>query len=358
LLKQTLKTMESALKELTDINYALDKVLIVAITDPQGTITFANQKFCEISKYSLEELLGQNHRIINSGYHSKEFFREMWRTIGSGKIWRGEIQNKAKDGTLYWVDTTIVPCLNEQGKPYRYVSFRIDITNRKKAEEQLRRSERIAAAGQLASGIAHEIRNPLAAIKWSLQFLRSCERKEQENHIDLILSELERIDSIVGDFLKLAKPDSVSFHDRDVRVLLEQIVRLMNTQAMRNHVQFVLDCENEIPLIHCEENQLKQVFINLIKNALEAMPNGGTLTIQVQRDGADKIRIRFVDQGHGIPAEYLPRLGEPFFTTKEKGTGLGLMISHKIIEDHGGKMWITSEVNRGTTVEILLPIAG
>ena len=176
--ERTGMALDQRTKDLADVSYAIDQSAIVAVTDVKGTIKYVNDKFCEISKYSREELLGQDHRIINSGYHPKEFIRQLWTTIANGRIWRGEIRNRAKDGSIYWVDTTIVPFLSSDGKPYQYVAIRHDITQRKLAEEQvlrqsaeLQRAAQLSFVGELAAGLAHEIKNPLAGIQGGVDIL-------------------------------------------------------------------------------------------------------------------------------------------------------------------------------------------
>src|SRR5256714_10663757 len=165
------EALRRSLKELADLKFALDESAIVAITDQRGVINYVNDKFCEISKYTREELLGQDHRIINSGYHPKEFIRGLWTTIAQGQVWRGELRNRARDGSIYWVDTTIVPFLNAEGKPRQYLAIRSDITQRKAMEQQLADQAALTQLGQLAAVVAHEVRNPLAGLKGSPQVL-------------------------------------------------------------------------------------------------------------------------------------------------------------------------------------------
>lgn len=229
-----------------------------------------------------------------------------------------------------------------------------DITKRKEQTEQLlQKSEKLALLGQMAAGIAHEIRNPLTSIRGFIQLFKTNTQKEE--YYDIVLSELDRINDIVGEFLVLAKPTAAVFAEKDVKELIKDVVTLINTQSILNNVQIFVELECDLPRISCEENQLKQVFLNLLKNAIEAMPSGGNIDVRVKLKEEDKISIQIIDQGIGIPKDRISTLGEPFYTTKEKGTGLGLMTCYKIIESHNGQIIIDSTVNEGTTIEIILP---
>lgn len=229
-----------------------------------------------------------------------------------------------------------------------------DVTERKKQTEQLlQKSEKLALLGQMAAGIAHEIRNPLTSIKGFIQLFKT--EQSRVEYYDIVLSELDRINNIVGEFLVLAKPTAAVFAERDIKDLIKDVVTLINTQSILNNVQIFVEFESELPKISCEENQLKQVFLNLLKNAIEAMPTGGSIDVKVTVKEEGKISILIIDQGIGIPKERMSTLGEPFYTTKEKGTGLGLMTCYKIIESHNGQLTIDSIMGEGTTIEIILP---
>jgi PAS domain S-box-containing protein len=353
--KKAEEKLRNSLKELNDIKFALDQSSILAFTDAKGIITNVNDKFCEISKYSREELIGKDHSILNSGYHPPRFFKNLWKTIEEGKVWKGEIRNKAKDGTYYWVDTTIVPFLDEKGKPYQYLSIRNDITERKKTEETLHRQDKLAAVGQLAAGVAHEIRNPLTSIKGYAEFLQLDEKDpERLEYFDIILEEIERVNSIVEEFMVLAKPKAAILEEKNIVPIIKDVLNLLAFEARKKKVRLHFSSCEEIIQVECDEDRLKQVFLNLIKNGIEAMPNGGDLWVCTNVKD-DKVEISIKDTGVGIPQEKLAKLGEPFFTTKEDGNGLGLMVSFKIIESHNGHIYVESEVDKGTTFNIVLP---
>src|SRR5512134_4011163 len=195
------------LQQLADVKSAIDHAAIVATTDVTGRITYVNDKFCEISQYSREELIGQDHRIINSGHHPQAFIRDLWRTIAAGRVWHGELRNKAKDGSYYWVDTTIVPFLNARGKPYQYIAIRADITARKAAERRLAEQAALARVGQMAAVVAHEVRNPLAGIKGAMQVLMA-RRQPGDAEITVMRDITERIDALgelINDLMVFAR---------------------------------------------------------------------------------------------------------------------------------------------------------
>ncbi|KMQ00400.1 ATP-binding protein [Bacillus thuringiensis] len=229
-----------------------------------------------------------------------------------------------------------------------------DITERKKTEELLNKSDTLAAIGQLAAGVAHEVRNPLTVIKGFIQLFQ-INKEDQEKYFNLMLSEIERIEAILQEFLSIAKTDEISTEKKNIYQIFKNVVSLMNTKAIMTNIQVELYADSKDIIIECSENQLKQVFINILQNSIEAMPDGGRISIHIKEIGKDGIIISVIDKGIGIPEERIKRLGEPFYSTKEKGTGIGLMLSYKIIESHQGKISIMSEVGVGTTVTIYLP---
>lgn len=229
-----------------------------------------------------------------------------------------------------------------------------DITERKKTEELLNKSDTLAAIGQLAAGVAHEVRNPLTVIKGFIQLFQ-INKEDQEKYFDLMLSEIERIEAILQEFLSIAKTDEISTEKKNIYQIFKNVVSLMNTKAIMTNIQVELYTDSKDLIIECSENQLKQVFINILQNSIEAMPDGGEISIHIKEIGKDGIIISVIDKGIGIPEERIKRLGEPFYSTKEKGTGIGLMLSYKIIESHQGNISIMSEVGIGTTVTIYLP---
>jgi len=354
--KQDQLRIKEMVQEVSDIKFALDQSSIIAFTDKRGIISNVNDKFCRISGYTSEELIGQTHRIVNSGYHSAAFFEELWNTISTGNVWKGEIRNKAKNGSYYWVDTTIIPFMDKQNKPFKYLAIRNDITEKKRTEEILHRQDKLAAVGQLAAGIAHEIRNPLTSIKGYTEFLSMDETgKDRQELFSIVLEEIERVNSIVEEFMVLSKPIAASLQKKEILPIITNVLSVLDYQLRKSKITTQLTFDDSESLVECDENKLKQVFLNFIKNAVEAMPNGGNLLIAVK--SSEEIKVEIKDNGVGMTEEQLQKIGEPFFTTKNDGTGLGLLVSFKIIESFKGKVYIESEKNKGTSFHISFPKA-
>ncbi|WP_394234902.1 PAS domain S-box protein [Niallia oryzisoli] len=265
-----------------------------------------------------------------------------------------EFRYKHANGEWVCLEAVGSPILDEQGEVEQIIVVARDISERKKAEERILKSEKLSVVGELAAGVAHEIRNPLTSIKGFIQLLQS--EVVNQSYTNVILSEIDRLEEIVKGFLSLAKPQPPHREEVDPSILLQDVIHLFESQAILKNVEIVQKPSEDLPMMYCDSNQIKQVFINILQNAVESMPNGGSITIQGSKQNHESLRFRFIDQGNGIPEERIKKIGEPFFSTKEKGTGLGLMISHKIIQEHGGIINIESVVDHGTTVEVTLPI--
>lgn len=370
--------LERSLKELADIKFALDQSTIVAITDQRGIISYVNDEFCRISKYSREELLGQDHRIINSRYHPEEFIRTLWTTIAAGGVWKGEIRNRAKDGSIYWVDTTIVPFLDSEGKPYQYVAVRHDITQRKRAEEEilrqaaeLQRAAQLSFVGELAAGLAHEIKNPLAGIQGAVDILiRRRDKNDPEREaLEGMKHEVQRIDQTVRALLDRARPRLVSVSANSLTDIVGRAVNLARAQSSGAAQDQGIDIQFEPPAdpitVSLDPAQIEDAVLNLIINAIEAVDSdgGGEVKIRVARSQTDSEEgfeeaaiVEIVDDGRGIREEDLNRIFNPFFTTREAGTGLGLPAVRRIARAHGGRVEVKSELGHGSTFTLHLPI--
>ncbi|PZD95445.1 histidine kinase [Paenibacillus sambharensis] len=347
--------LKLANKELQKLSYAIEQSpSMIMITDVRGIIEYVNPVFIRKTGYKSEEIRDRSLKdFLIETTSAPQICSSIEKHIFTGDKWTGELKQKTRDGEWYWETTSLLPIENEDGEIIHYLKVSEDITERKKTEELLRKSEMLSAVGELAAGIAHEIRNPLTALKGFVQLMKA--QGGNETYISIMLSEFDRIEHIINELLLLSKPKIINFQPQNLLMILNDVLLLIDTQALLNKVTIHTELDAGHPYVHCVENQLKQVFINLFKNAIEAMPEGGNIYVRVTRKDDGDIIMSIRDEGCGIPADKLPRLGEPFFTTKEKGTGLGLMVSYNIIEGHNGVMRIQSEEQKGTTITIELP---
>ncbi|PBO84932.1 MAG: hypothetical protein COA77_06770 [Thaumarchaeota archaeon] len=393
--------------KLTEMKDALDEAALVSTTDVSGKILYVNDSFCRISKYSREELLGENHRILKSVYHSAKFFENIWKIISSGKIWRGNIKNKAKDGTFYWVKTIIMPIFDSHNKIKQYVAIRIDITSEKKLYDELNNTHielaknnkiikqqsheliqklilenKLSASTaelqsekkftiqkeEFAAMVSHELKTPIFPIKMHCEMLKdpemmgklNTEQLESVNMIDKMASNLERLTGDIFDAQKLdmkqmqfnmKKFKLCKFLD-DVKLEVAQLVQQKNISLTFNF--------DEVQIISDRE-RLGQVLSNLIRNSIDFVnENTGTIDIGAMKKH-DKIIFYVKDNGIGIPLEKIPKLFRKFYhidtTLKRKhgGTGLGLVICKGIVEGLGGEIWVYSEVGKGTIFTFKIP---
>lgn len=374
-------TSADTIRHLQDIRAALDVSCIVAMTDRKGVITYVNDTFCRISGYNANELIGQTHAIIRSDHHPRSFFKQMWATIGKGKVWRGDICNRAKGGNLYWVDTTIVPFLDDRGRPHQYMAIRADITVRKATEVALQSAhdrllavnqrmveehaslvqrEKLASIELLASGVAHEINNPLAGAMACLKMLRegSVSAESRDEYFSTVMEALERIQLTVRGLLDYARPQHASHGEVDLAQVARSCARLASPQLQRRGAEAIVELDESVTVMG-DRAQLMQAVLNVLLNAAYVSPKGGTVrldSVRVERDGRPLVGVQVTDQGPGIPQEHIDRVCDPFFSTKPEGegTGLGLSITSGILRAHGGHLGLEQAPGGGATVTLWL----
>lgn len=351
-LKESAEELRSTKQYLESfVNHTSDAI---HVSDLEGRVTQVNRAFETMYGWSEEEILGKMLRNVPEELEKE--FGDVWDTVlAGGAVADLETVRYAKDGQPFDVSLTVSSIRDEAEKIVAVATISRNITVRKQTEEMLRRSEKLSVVGQLAAGVAHEIRNPLTTLRGFVQ-LQQQQGSIPPAYLQIMLSELDRINYIVSELLIFAKPQADRFRLAPIADIIRDIVLLLDSQARMNNVRIETRFSEELPDIRCEVNQLKQVFLNVLKNGMEAMPDGGVLFVEAYRAPRDGgVVVRVTDQGEGIPEEHLARLGEPFFSTKESGNGLGLMVSQQIISNHKGTMRFESKLGEGTTVELRLP---
>lgn len=368
--------------------FALDQHAIVAVTDRAGTITYVNDKFCEISGYSREELVGRNHRIINSGYHPKAFFADMYRAIARGEVWHGEIRNRAKDGHFYWVDTTIVPCRDEAGEITQYVAIRADITARKLAEEALQLSNSSLAevnlkltqqnqkleqmtdrAHRFVDDVSHEFRTPLTVIKEFTSIiadgLGGPLNEQQSEWLRTIEVATVDLNQMVEDFLDSSKLRAgrlrVDRCRREVDRIFAGVRPLLARKAAARSIRLAEEVPADLPAVFADEEKVRRIIMNLATNAIKFSPEGSEVRLTARALASGDVEIAVHDRGPGLTPSDMQQLFERFrqlpnaMTPSVKGFGLGLNIARQLAWLNLGRIGVSSKEGSGATFSFTLP---
>jgi len=383
-------------QQLLEQQMALDTTSIVAMTDSKGAITYVNDKFCEISQYSRKELLGKNHSLLSSGHHSKSMWTEMYRTVARGESWHKQVCNQAKDGSLYWVDTTIVAYRDELGKINRYVGIRTDITKQKILEKSLlslvdeqtkelraekeraEQAQRVAeqanhAKSDFLANMSHELRTPMHSILSFSKFgskqiskipLEQKSIEKVARFLGNINESGERLMSLLNNLLDLAKLEAgkmdYSFKRQDLRVSIDKILTEFTTKLDEKSIQLSVESQVENTHAYYDYDKIAQVIANVISNAIKFSPESSEIKIVIEDAEDERLLFSIIDQGAGVPENELEAIFDQFIQSSKTdtgagGTGLGLAICKEIMAAHHGKIW--AENNSGSGIVVKFTIA-
>ena len=375
--------MEQTYSDYNDMLKALDDSSIISILDKDGKIVYANKSFCRITGYALSELIGKTPRELFKSDYPQSYYDEIWNKLRRGITWHGDIKNKAKDGHVFWNSATIVPFLDEDGKPRKFIAVRRDITQRVIAEEKLKKAiEKIEEQKkeiesqyeelkqvdkmkeQFASMVTHELKTPLVPIRGYCKMLKEEDvfgklNQEQLEAVEEINENAARLEKLISDVLDAQRLDMnrMTFNktDFDVVEVITKVKNDLQFMAKDKEVEINIQAPNETIMFHGDASRIRQVIENLVRNAVDFVPQGrGIITVKLEKIGR-KLIFGVKDNGIGIPAEKQEQLFTKFYqvdTTharKHGGSGLGLAICKGIVENHGGKIWVESEPGKGST---------
>jgi PAS domain S-box-containing protein len=337
------------------------------ITDMEGKIIYVNPAFERASGYSKEELIGKNPNVFGSGKHPRIFWEGMWKTITSGEVWVGEVENKRRNGDPYLTHLLISPVVDGRGAIIGFFGVHRDITEQRRLEQQLFQAQKMESIGTMAAGIAHEVGNPLTSISSLVQVVQRTSQDDfTKEKLELIKHQVTRISRIIRDLVDFSRPSTYEVQLTDINRCIRQAVDIVRVGKKSKTIHFELSLNEGVPSLHLVPDQVEQVLINILINAVDAVFDAqqeeregyaGRIAVS-SRVSAENLEILIIDNGKGMPTEEVEQIFEPFFTTKGvgEGTGLGLWVSYGIVKSFHGHIDVQSELTKGSTFTILFPL--